>query len=298
LSKSDQQIDQYLGHLGIERGLSLHTLENYGRDLRRYQEFLGKRGIEDLTTAREGDLLEFLLGLAQEGLSARSRARTLAAVRGLYRFLVREGLTSTNPAATLSLPRPGRRLPDFLSVDEVDRLLAAPDPSSREGLRDKAMLELLYATGLRVSELVSIETPRLNLAAGYLLVTGKGRKQRVVPIGEVALTWLRRYLEESRPRFGKGRSSPHLFLTSRGGPMTRQGFWKLLRAHSAAAGITRRLSPHKLRHSFATHLIERGADLRAVQAMLGHADISTTQIYTHVSAAHLRRLYDRFHPRS
>jgi integrase/recombinase XerD len=298
VSAADQQIDQYLGHLVVERGLSKHTLESYGRDLRRYQEFLGKRGLDDLSAAREGDLLEFLLGLAKEGLSARSRARTLAAVRGLHRFLVREGVTSTNPTTTIALPRPGRRLPDFLSVEEVDRLLAAPDPSTREGLRDKAMLELLYATGLRVSELVAVETPRVNLQAGYLMVTGKGRKQRVVPIGEVALQWIGRYLEESRPRFGKGRATPHLFLTSRGGPMTRQGFWKLLQGHTAAAGITRRLSPHKLRHSFATHLIERGADLRAVQAMLGHADISTTQIYTHVSAAHLRRLYDKFHPRA
>jgi integrase/recombinase XerD len=298
VSASDEHVDSYLGHLAVERAFSRHTLEAYGRDLRRFVEFLSQRGVGDLTGARENDLLEFLLRLAEEGLVARSRARTLAAIRGLYRFLVREGATAQNPAAQIALPKPGRRLPECLSLEEVDRLLEAPDAATREGLRDKAMIELLYATGLRVSELVGLEVGQVKLQAGYLMATGKGRKQRVVPIGEEALRFVQRYLEESRPKFAKARASAHLFLTSRGGPMTRQGFWKLLRVHALRAGIVRRLSPHKLRHSFATHLVERGADLRAVQTMLGHADISTTQIYTHVSQAHLRRLYDKFHPRA
>lgn len=299
MSLFDEQVDQYLGHLAVERGLARHTLESYGRDLRRYGEFLARRGVTDATRAREDAVLEFLLTLAKEGLAAPSRARTLAAVRGLHRFLVREGATAENPTSTIALPRAGRRLPEILSVQEVDRLLAAPDTSTREGLRDRAMLELLYATGLRVSELVSLELGRLHLDPGYVLATGTGRKQRLVPVGEEAIRWLRRYLEEARPAFLRGgQAAVHLFLTSRGGPMTRQGFWKLLRAHAARAGIARRISPHKLRHSFATHLVERGADLRAVQTMLGHADVSTTQVYTHVSQAHLRRLYDKFHPRA
>jgi integrase/recombinase XerD len=299
VKRADAQADQYLGHLAAERGLSRHTLEGYGRDLRRYLEFLAERGVDDAARASERDIVEFLLALARLGLSARSRGRTLAAVRGFHRFLLREGLCDANPAAQIALPKVGRSLPAFLSVAEVDQLLAAPDVSTREGLRDKAMIELLYATGLRVSELVSLELARVNLQGGFLVATGKGRKQRVVPCGEEAVRWIERYLAEARPRFVRGGRAPaHLFLTSRGGPMTRQGFWKLLRAYGARAGISRRLTPHTLRHSFATHLVERGADLRAVQTMLGHADISTTQIYTHVSQAHLRRLYDRFHPRA
>jgi integrase/recombinase XerD len=298
VSAADAHIDAYLAHLAVERSVSPHTLESYGRDLRRFLEHMEKRGVPDLFGARENDIIEFLLALAKEGLVARSRARVLSAVRGFYRFHVREATTAQNPAAQIELPRPGRRLPEFLTVDEVERLLAAPDVKTREGLRDRAMLELLYATGLRVSELTGLETAQVKLQAGYLVAMGKGRKQRVVPIGETALTLVERYLDEARPRFAKARPSPFLFLTSRGGPMTRQGFWKLLRGHALRAGISKPLSPHKLRHSFATHLVERGADLRAVQTMLGHADISTTQIYTHVSQGHLRKLYDKFHPRA
>ena len=295
---NDGAVDQYLAHLAVERALSPNTLEAYGRDLRGYTELLASRGVDDVCRASELDVIEHLLKLTELKLSARSRARALAAIRGLHKFLVREGLAPSDPAAPVALPKVGRRLPEFLSVEEVDRLLAAPNTTTREGLRDKAMIELLYATGLRVSELVGLPVGEVRFDAGFVLITGKGHKQRVVPIGAEALAALRRYLDEARPKFLKGTVHSALFLTSRAAPMTRQGFWKLLAGHAVAAGITKPISPHKLRHSFATHLVERGADLRAVQSMLGHADIATTQIYTHVNQAYLRKLYEKFHPRA
>jgi integrase/recombinase XerD len=209
-----------------------------------------------------------------------------------------ERLCVINPTEDIDLPRFGRRLPDFLSVEEVDRLLAAPDRRTHRGLRDAAMLETLYATGLRASELVRLRLRDVNFDAGYLVAFGKGRKERLVPVGEVAIGGLRAYVENGRSVFTGGRALETLFLTHRGRAMTRQGFWKLLGRYAVVAGIRKRISPHKLRHSFATHLVERGADLRAVQAMLGHADIGTTEMYTHMSRGHLRSVYDRFHPRA
>jgi integrase/recombinase XerD len=248
------------------------------------------------------DVLDYLAHLTERALAARSQARRLIALRQLFKFLKAERVRETNPTEEVDLPRFGRRLPEFLTVDEVDRLLAAPDRKGERGVRDGAMLETLYATGLRVSELVKLRLGDLNFDAGYLVAHGKGKKERLVPLGEVALASLRRYVDEARPRFlrprGPARAGDALFLTRLGRRMTRQGFWKLLGRHAVAAGIVKAISPHKLRHSFATHLVERGADLRAVQAMLGHADIGTTEIYTHVSRGHLRAVYDKFHPRA
>ena len=298
LDEADALLDQFLDYLRVERGLSANTLEGYAHDLRRYADGLRLAGRAGLGQARELDVVEHLLALTQAGLSARSRARALSALRGFHAYLVREHLAVADPTRAMEAPRVGRRLPSYLTENEVLQLLRAPDASHREGLRDRAMLEVLYACGLRVSELVSLPLGELRMDAGYVLVTGKGRKQRVVPLGDAAMASVRRYLLESRPLFVRTGAAPtHLFLTSRGGPMTRQGFWKRLRALARVAGIVKPLSPHTLRHSFATHLVEHGADLRAVQPMLGHADISTTQVYTHMSRGHLKALHAKHHPR-
>ncbi|MSO36494.1 MAG: tyrosine recombinase XerD [Acidobacteria bacterium] len=234
-----------------------------------------------------------------EGRSPTSVARAVACFRGFYRFLVVSGHRIVNPADDLRAPRAWKTLPKFLSVDEVDQLLAAPDTTVPRGLRDRALIEVLYATGLRVSELINLKPQDVNLESGYLTTTGKGRKQRLVPLGDEAASWVVRYLQESRPALLKKRPSPRLFVNARGGTgLTRVGFWKILTAYGRQCGMTASLSPHVLRHSFATHLLDRGADLRAIQMMLGHSDLSTTQIYTHVLEARLRAVYDKFHPRS
>ena len=233
-----------------------------------------------------------------EGRAPRSVARVVASVRTFYRYLVVHHGLEASPAASVRAPRAVRTLPKFLSSDEVEALLTAPDVSQPRGLRDRAMIELLYATGLRVSELVALRPADVNLGDGLLKTTGKGRKERLVPIGDEACAWVVRYVREARAALLRGRTSPHLFVNARGGTgMTRIGFWKVLRTYATPLGLARRLSPHVLRHSFATHLLDHGADLRAIQVMLGHADLSTTQIYTHVLDARLRTLYDRFHPR-
>ena len=294
----DAAIQQFLDHVKVERELAPATVAAYGSDLADFARFIAARPISDVTAVASIDLLDYLALLTEQKLSPRSQARRLIALRQLFRFLKAERHCASNPTEEIDLPRFGRRLPDFLNVDEVDRLLAAPVRSTPRGLRDAAMLETLYATGLRVSELVKLRLPDINFDAGYLLAFGKGRKQRLVPVGEVALAGLRAYLEGARATFAGPRASNALFLTHHGRAMTRQGFWKLLGRYAVAAGIRKRISPHKLRHSFATHMVERGADLRAVQAMLGHADIGTTEIYTHLSRRHLRTVYDRFHPRA
>ena len=233
-----------------------------------------------------------------EGRSPRSVGRLVAAVRGYYRYATAAVPLAENPAADVAAPRAWKALPKFLTVDEVDALLQAPDLATPRGLRDRALLELLYATGLRVSELLALAPAHLDLEAGVLTCMGKGRKERVVPFGDEAVRWLGRYLREARPALAARRSSPRLFVNARGGSLSRMGFWKLLRDYGLQAGIGRAISPHVLRHSFATHLLERGADLRAIQMMLGHADLSTTQIYTHVLDERLRSVYERFHPRT
>ena len=294
----DEAIQQFLDHLRVERELTPATVEAYGSDLARFAHFAAGRTIQPVEAVRSIDILDFLVHLTERKLSARSQARRLVALRQFFRFLKAERIAPSDPTEDVDLPRFGRKLPDFLSVDEIDRLLAAPDRRTPRGMRDAAMLETLYATGLRVSELVKLRLRDLNFDAGYLMTFGKGRKERLVPVGESALASVRAYVEQARVAATKARAIDALFLTHHGRAMTRQGFWKLLGRYATAAGIRKRISPHKLRHSFATHLVERGADLRAVQAMLGHADIGTTEIYTHVSRGHLRSVYDRFHPRA
>ncbi|HXW08165.1 MAG TPA: site-specific tyrosine recombinase XerD, partial [Vicinamibacterales bacterium] len=274
-------------------------VESYARDLAMLVAFAGRRDRTPDQLDRR-DLDAFVRSLMSRGLSPRSVARTVACVRGFYKFVAIEQKRDVNPADDLRAPRAWPALPRFLDLEEVDRLLAQPDTSTVRGLRDKALIEVLYATGLRVSELVALRPGDLHLDEGYLVCLGKGEKERIVPIGQDAVHWVGRYMREARRRLLHRRSSsPWLFVNARGGgALTRVGFWKILKEYGLKAGVTRELSPHVLRHSFATHLLDRGADLRAIQAMLGHADLSTTQIYTHVLEARLRAVYDRFHPRS
>lgn len=297
----DAALQQFLDHLKVERELAPATVAAYGTDLGGFCRFLAARGTAAVEAVRPLDLLEHLVKLTDAGLSARSQARAVVALRQWFRFLKAERICAQDPTEDVDIPRFGRKLPSFLTVAEVDRLLAAPDTRAPRGLRDAAMLETLYASGLRVSELVRLRLRDINFDAGYLLAFGKGRKERLVPLGEVAIARLRTYLETARPhllRRQAATASDTLFLSARGRGMTRQGFWKILGQYAIAAGIRKALSPHKLRHSFATHLVEHGADLVAVQAMLGHADIGTTEIYTHLGRSHLRAVYDKFHPRA
>jgi integrase/recombinase XerD len=295
--KADILIRDFLHHLTVERGLAKNSLLAYGRDLAKFGRFLNGKG-RGPRQVRQGEIDEFARRLGRDGLSAKSIARALNAVRMFYRFLVVEKVVSEDPTAAVRAPRTWKTLPRFLTLEEVDHLLEAPDPSSALGLRDAAMVELLYATGLRVSELVSLRARDLNLEGGYLRCLGKGSKERLVPLGRKAAQRLKAYLEAGRPGLLNASGQTALFLNSRGGRLSRQGFWKLLKKYGRAVGLRGRLSPHVLRHSFATHLLERGADLRSVQMMLGHADISTTQIYTHINRERLRKIYKEFHPRA
>jgi integrase/recombinase XerD len=288
-------LQRYLEALLLERGLAQLTVDSYGRDLRRMGGALEKDGLDPLAADQQA-LAGYLRQLRRAGLAPRSVGRALVAIRGFFAHLVELGERSDNPALNLSPPQMWSTLPRVLSEAEVESLLAAPDVETRLGLRDKAMLELLYATGMRVSELTGLSLPQLRLDAGFILVIGKGSKERVVPVGDQAEKWVGRYLADARPGLAKGRHE-RVFVNGRGGPLSRQGFWKNLRNYGLGVGIPK-LSPHVLRHSFATHLLEHGADLRAVQMMLGHSDISTTQIYTHIHAQRLRSLYDRHHPRA
>jgi integrase/recombinase XerD len=303
LDATPKLIERYLNHLMIERRLADHTIESYRRDLLKLGQFAaGRRKALDLLDRH--DLDRFVQELSGQGLSPRSVARAVAAVRSFYRFVTLEDRRDQNPAEDLQSPRAWPALPKFLSTEEVDRLIQTPDTTTVRGLRDRALIELLYATGLRVSELVQLRVADVDLDGAYLSCTGKGGKQRIVPIGDEASSWVRRYLSTGRPalrgRTLPGKSGPgeRLFVNARGGrALSRVGFWKILKQYARQAGLGRSLSPHVLRHSFATHLLDRGADLRAIQLMLGHADLSTTQIYTHVLEARLRVVYDRFHPR-
>ena len=289
-------IDTYITYLRDVRRVSPNTVESYARDLAALAGFAEAREtpVEELDRRA---LEAFVRSLMTQGLSPRSVARSVACVRGFYRFLSLERKLDESPAADLKAPRAWPALPKFLDLDEVDRLLAQPDVSTPRGLRDKALIEVLYASGMRVSELVGVKPGELRLDEGYLTCLGKGDKERIVPLGDQAVDWLRRYISDGRSRLTRQRSTPWLFVNGRGGPLSRVGVWKLLKTYGLKAGITREISPHVLRHSFATHLLERGADLRAIQVMLGHADLSTTQIYTHVLEARLRTVYDKYHPR-
>jgi integrase/recombinase XerD len=290
-------IDGYIAYLSSVRRLAPNTIESYARDLASLAAFAKGREAEVHALGRK-DLEAFVRELMSTGLAPRSVARTVACVRGFYRFVAVERKQEQSPADDLTPPRAWPALPKFLSLEEVDRLLAQPDTNTPRGRRDKALVEVLYATGLRVSELVSLRAGDLNLDEGYLTCIGKGDKQRMVPLGQEAVAAVRRYLADGRGALLRRKSSPWLFVNARdGGPLSRIGFWKVLRHYGRQAGIGRDLSPHVVRHSFATHLLDRGADLRMIQLMLGHADLSTTQIYTHVLEARLRTVYDKFHPR-
>ena len=294
---SDAALDAFITFLRAERNLAPKTVDAYGADVKRWLDELTRRKI-GVEAATRDDVLEHLAWLGRKGLAARSRARHLASLRTFHKFLEDEKLSDGNPTEDLDTPKHAQKLPVFLTLQEVEELLGAPDVTTTSGLRDRAMIEVLYATGLRVSELVKLSINDVNLVDGFVMVMGKGRKERIVPLGKHAIEHIRAYVSESRAVFLKGRETKALFVTPRGKGFSRMGFWKLLRRHARTAGITKNLSPHKLRHSFATHLVERGADLRAVQAMLGHADLATTQIYTHVDSQRLRGTYDRHHPRS
>ncbi len=291
-------VRSFLAHASAGRGLARNTVLAYESDLRRYAGHLERLGVRSWEEVGRGEVLAHLGELAGAGLSPRSQARALSAIRSFHAFLLAERIAPLDPTDEIDGPGLGRRLPGLLAPGEVVRLLGAPDPRTPAGRRDRAMLELLYATGLRVSELVGLELNDVDLETRVLVARGKGNRDRIVPVGAPAAEAVRAYLSGTRDALLRGRRSRDLFVTGRGGRMTRHGFAKLLARHCRTAGIRRKISPHKVRHSFATHLLEGGADLRIVQAMLGHADVSTTQIYTHVDRTHARRLYERSHPRA
>ena len=300
LNVMEKTVLRFLDYLAVEKGLSKNTLESYGRDIGKYTQFLGNKGISDFSASGRAEMQGLVEHLRISGLKAASAARTLAAVKGLHRFLLLEGLAKADPTEALETPRQGIRLPKALTSAEVEAVLAAPPESGQkaiDGIRDRAMLETMYAAGLRVSELVGLPSGGVNFEVGFIKVTGKGSKDRLIPLGKAALDALRRYIETARPLLLKQRECEYLFVTRRGGGLTRQGFWKIIGRYARKAGITKRISPHMLRHSFATHLLEHGADLRSVQMMLGHADISTTQIYTKVEVSRLKKMHEEMHPR-
>jgi len=297
-TRDAELVQRFLDYIVMEKGLSRNTSTAYLRDIKRFEEFLKKQG-KGLLTAGPREITSFLLWMRETGRSVRTYTRALIALRGMYRFFLKEGLVGDSPASNVDIPAYRAGLPEALSTEEVERLLGARKGATPLEIRDRTMIETLYATGLRVSELVGLRLNDVNLQKGLLTAIGKGSKQRAVPLGEESMVWLRRYMEEARPALlGKKGRSGHLFLSCRGRAMTRQNFWEIIKKAAQLAGIERtRIKPHVLRHSFATHLIEGGADLRSVQAMLGHADISTTQVYTHVTTERLKRLHKKGHPR-
>ena len=290
-------IDRYLNYLVVEKGLSKKTLDAYSRDIIRYRDFLHENKKNRFSEEDTSLILQYLIMLRKSGLGARSRARHLVSIRGLYRFLFEENILRHDPAQLVDLPKMSLKLPHVLSRQEIELLLNAPDTKKPASIRDAAMLELLYAAGLRVSELVNVKLQDVNLEAGFVRVFGKGSKERIVPIGLPAKEKISLYLQTVRSVYLKQTPSLYLFVARAGKPMTRQGFWKLLKRYAIKTGLNKKITPHSFRHSFATHLLEGGSDLRAVQIMLGHVDISTTQIYTHVTREHLKKLHQKFHPR-
>lgn len=290
-------IERFADAVWMERGLSENTLSSYQSDLRHCARWLEARHATPLVAASREKLLDYLAAAVGQGVQPRTSARRLSALRQFFRWLLREKQVPIDPTAQIESPRLGRPLPKTLTEREVEALLAAPDVDTPEGLRDRAMLETLYATGLRVSELVNLGPQQVNLAQGVLRVIGKGGKERLVPLGDEAAVWLRRFVRDARPVLLDERPAEALFPTRRGGPMTRQAFWYRIKKHALAAGIDRTLSPHTVRHAFATHLVNHGADLRVVQLLLGHSSLSTTQIYTHVARERLQALHRQHHPR-
>jgi integrase/recombinase XerD len=297
MASLDIFVDQYINYLVFEKGLSEKTIESYSSDLSKFLEFLKQKGIKDITQADTPLILKHLIALRESGLGSRSCARHLITLRGFYKFLAQEKILEFDPAKLIDLPKSGLKLPDVLSVSEINLLLNIPDSNKPLGKRNSAMIELLYAAGLRVSELVNLKFLDVNLEACFVRVLGKGSKERIVPFGLYARNKLDDYINNSRPLLLKNHISQYLFVARAGNPMTRQGFWKLLKQYVKQADIKKKVTPHSFRHSFASHLLEGGADLRTVQVMLGHVDISSTQIYTHVARDHLRQIHEKYHPR-
>ena len=293
----EQLLDQFLHYLVVEKGLSRNTIEAYGHGLSRFFDHLKENKAQDVRDVTKIDVQGFLLALRKKNLSTRSVARDLAAIRSFFRFLSQEGILDANPVEDLESPKVARTLPEILSLKEIEQILEQPDLHTPLGIRDRAMMEMLYATGMRVSELTHLPTHQVNLEGGYVLLYGKGSKERIVPLGSEAMKWVARYLEAARGVLSKGKESPSLFINRSGKGMSRQRFWKNLKDYAQKAGLHKRITPHLLRHSFASHLLERGADLRSVQMMLGHVDISTTQIYTHVTGEKLKKVHKQYHPR-
>jgi len=293
----DQWQDQFLHYLIVEKGLSKNTIEAYGHGLSRFFNHLKEKGVHEIQEIGKFHVRGFLLSLRKRGLSPRTIVRNLVVIRTFFRFLAQEGILGTNPIENLESPKVQKNLPEILTLREIEQLLERPDLRTPLGKRDRAMLEMLYATGMRVSELTQLPTHQVSLEGGYVLLYGKGSKERIVPIGSEAIRWVLLYLKESRGVLAKGKESPFLFINRSGKPMSRQRFWKSLKDYARKAGLRKRITPHLLRHSFASHLLEGGADLRSVQMMLGHADISTTQIYTHVTGERLKKVHQHYHPR-
>ncbi len=291
-------LDQFLNHLSLEVGLSANTIDSYGRDLKRYIEFLQERKVDSVDKITGKYITDLIVLMSKMGLRPSSIARNLTSIRSFHKFLVTEGYSDSNPAGALESPKLWRKLPTVLNVKEIEKLLDKPTEDDPLSLRDKAILEFLYATGVRISELIKIKRKDVLSEVELVRVTGKGQKERIIPVGKIALGSVKRYLQEARPKLAKQNSEDFLFLNRRGGPFSRMGLWKILRKYVTQAGIKKKVSPHTIRHSFATHLLKAGADLRAVQEMLGHADISTTQIYTHLDREYLKQEHRDYHPRS
>lgn len=291
-------VDEYLRFIQIEKGLSENTIAAYRRDLNHYLNYLAAQKISNLDFIDRQIVQQWFGVLHDEGRSTKSIARFTSTIRSFHQFALREKYAAKDPTVLIETPKYERKLPDVLSIDEIDLLLTTPETSKNNGYRDRTMLELLYATGIRVSELINIEVEDVNLLMGFVKVFGKGNKERIIPLGETVIELLRTYIENVRPQLLKKQVTHTLFLNLQGKPLTRQGIWKIIKQTGAKAGIQKRLTPHTLRHSFATHLLENGADLRAVQEMLGHSDISTTQLYTHVSKTQIRKMYQQYHPRA
>ncbi len=290
-------LDQFLHYLIVEKGLSKNTIEAYGHGLTRFLNHLKKREIREIRDVGKFDVKGFLVALRKENLNTKSIVRNLVAIRTFFRFLAQEGIVEANPAENLESPKVAKTLPEILSLKEIEKILEQPDLRTSLGIRDRAMLEMVYATGMRVSELTHLPTHQVNLEGGYVLLYGKGSKERIVPLGSEAMKWVALYLKTVRGTLAKGKDNPSLFVNRSGNEMTRQRFWKSLKDYARRAGLRKRITPHLLRHSFASHLLEGGADLRSVQTMLGHVDISTTQIYTHVTGERLKKIHKRYHPR-
>ncbi len=291
-------LDSFLSYLVVEKGLSENTLESYGRDVRKFLSFIEKNGISSVEEIKYNHILDFLSHFKEQGFTATTIVRNIVSIKQFFKYLQMEKILKEDPTAHIRTPKMKKSIPGVITLDDVEQILSAPDESAPEGLRDTAMIEVLYATGIRVSELIGLKLNDVNFELGFVVVYGKGSKERIVPMGDKAKNKLLQYLKDSRPALLKSREAKALFVTRRGKGMTRQGFWKIIKNYAIKAGITKKISPHTLRHSFATHLLERGADLRTIQLMLGHSDISTTQIYTHVESERLKEIHKKYHPRS